>query len=268
MTAPDPVDVPPAPRSAVLCSAWASPADVPEQYRPLLSDEQWAIVLMQCSEILFYLSGRRFYGGGCTEIVILRSHPNSPGTGMWPYHDSWGDCPCWSSARWVSGELYPPPLGLFVGQHYAAMAIGLPRSPVTAVTAVLHNGVAFTAWRLTRSGWLERTDGGSWDLCQDSTEVSYSFGEAPPESGVQAAVALAVQVALAIGGSVDCQLPQRIQSITRQGISMAVLDPQEFLADGRTGIYMVDLFLAAVNPHGRGQRGRVWSPDLPRTIRK
>jgi hypothetical protein len=265
MTAPDPVDVPPAPRSQVLCAAWASPADVPETRRQLLSNEEWEAVLMQASEILWMLSGRRFYGGGCEEVVTLRSNPPGAGQGSWPYHQSWGTCACWSLAEWHNGWLRP--VGDYAGRHYSAMAIKLPRSPAV-VTEVTHNGEAFTAWRLTRSGYLERTDGSSWNLCDDSTSVVYTFGEPPGEAGVQAAVELAIQMVLYQRGDGECQLPQRLQSVTRQGISMAVLDPQEFLADGRTGMYMIDLFLAAVNPKSRGQRARVWSPDIPTAIRQ
>lgn len=266
MTAPEPTDVPPAARSTVLCSPWASPADVPEVHRSLLADDEWVAVLTQASEILFYLSGRRFYGGGCTESVVLRSHPAAAGTGAWPYHRTWGECPCWGYGQWLDNWLYPPRPGLYSGSHYAAFAIQLPREDVT-VTSVTHNGLPFTDFMVNRNGWLERTDGGSWDLCGDSTTVNYSFGVAPPESGVQAVLDFALQIALGRVGDDSCKLPDRVQSITRQGISVTLLDPQEFLKDGRTGIYSVDLFLSAVNPYARPQRARVWSPDIPATTR-
>lgn len=48
---------------------------------------------------------------------------------------------------------------------------------------------------------------------------------------------------------------------------MTVLDGQEFLDHGRTGIYEVDLFLKAANPSGALNKTRVLSPDLPRVRR-
>lgn len=267
MTAPGPADVPPAPRSAVLCAPWASPSDIPESQRTLQSLEEWQSLIMQASEILFYLSGRQFSGSGCTETMTLRSIPPSPGAGSWPYHRSWGMCACWNFGSWLDGQFFPDPLGLIGFAHYQPMAIKLPRQRITAVTAVTQNGVAFTDYRLTGSGWLERTDGRSWVVCDDTTDVTFAWGIAPPESGVQAAITFAYELALSRVGSSKCQLPERVQSITRQGISVAVLDPQTFLKDGRTGLYLVDLFLAAVNPHGTKQRARVLSPDLPTGFR-
>lgn len=263
MTDPIPVDVPPGPVSDVLCAAWATPADVPEQYRPLLSNTLWESVLMQASEILYWLSGSQFAGGGCTETATLRSRPPAAGVAAWPYSRTWGECSCWSLGSWGDNRLIPPAPGLWSGRHYSPMAIKLPRSPVTAVSSVTVNGDAFAAWKIDGAGWLERTDGQGWIVCNDVTVIDYAWGVPPPESGKQAAVKLAVEIALAMNNDSTCQLPARVQSVTRQGISVAVLDPQDFLDNGRTGIYLVDLFLIAVNPGNLRRRARVWSPDIP-----
>src|SRR5579885_1857268 len=116
---------------------------------------------MQASEILFYLTQRRWYGGGCKETATLRSHPPGPGEGSWPYSRTWGMCGCWSYASVADGFLWP-----YTGEyrsHLRAFAVRLPRAPVT-VTAVLHNGQPFTDWRMGRNGYLERTDGLPWNL--------------------------------------------------------------------------------------------------------
>jgi hypothetical protein len=263
MTDPEPVDVPPGPVSAVLCAAWATPADVPEQYRPLLSTELWEVYLMLASEILYRLSGSQYSGGGCTDTATLRSRPPAAGTGSWPYSRTWGECSCWSLGSWGDGRLIPPAPGVWTGTHYSPMAIKLPHGHVTAVTSVTVNGDAFAAWKLDGAGWLERTDGAGWIVCGDVTEIAYAWGVAPPEAGKQAAVRLAIEFALAYNNDSACQLPQRVQTVTRQGISIGVLDPQDFLDKGRTGIYLVDLFLVAANPHSLRRRARVWSPDIP-----
>lgn len=256
----------PAARSLVLCSAWATPADVPDEYRERVTDDVWERLLMQASEILWALSGRRWYGGGCEETATLRSNPPTAGRGSWPYDRSWGSCSCWASGTWVDDILWPP--RDWAGTHVRPVAIHLPRAPITSIEEVTVDGVTLTPdqYRLTRSGWLERLDG-FWDVCGDVTEVTYQFGEPPPEGGVQAVVTLAVQLMLDLVNDNRCRLPQRVTSITRQGISMSMIDPMDFLPDGRTGFYLIDLWLAAVNPLGRPARGYVFSLDMPTTAK-
>lgn len=256
----------PAVRTPVLCSPWATFADIPGPYQSLVDEPTWARVLMQASEILWALSGRRWYGGGCEETALLRSIPPTAGHGNWPYDQTWGWCPCWSAGTWDDG--WPVPPASWGGDHLEPVAIKLPRDPVTAILSVTEGGTVLAAdqYRLTRSGWLERLSG-RWAVCGDETEIIYTFGEPPPEGGVQAVVALAVELARDIAGDGQCQLPQRVTSITRQGISMSMIDPMEFLPNGKTGLYLVDLWLAAVNPHNRPARGSVWSLDVPSTVR-
>lgn len=253
-------------RSQVLCSAWATPADIPEAYRERVTDEQWERFLMQASEILWALSGRRWYGVGCEETATLRSTPPTAGRASWPYHSSWGQCACWSSASWVDDMLWPP--RSWGAEHLSVAAIKLPRNPITSIVSVTEDGDTLdpSSYRLTRSGWLERLDG-SWAVCGDVTDITYEFGEPPPEGGVQAAVLLAVQLMLDFVGDGKCRLPQRVTSITRQGISMSMIDPMDFLPDGKTGFYLVDLWLASVNPLHRPARGYMFSLDVPSTIK-
>lgn len=259
----------PAARSAVLCSAWATPADIPEQYRDRVTDDVWERLLLQASEIMWALSGRRWYGGGCEETATLRSFPPSAGAADWPYHASWGRCGCWRYGTWLGGAYYAPAVGAYPGiEHPRPVAVRLPRNPVTSIVEVADGAdiVDPADYRLTRSGWLERLDG-SWAVCGDVTTITYRFGEPPPEGGVQAVVAYAVQLMLDLVGDSACRLPARVTSITRQGISMTMLDPMDFIPNGKTGLYLVDLWLASVNPHNRPQRGNMFSLDVPATIK-
>ena len=188
-----------------------------------------------------------------------------PGTQAWPYSPSWGACQCWGFGVWLDGRLFPGPG--FTGTHYRPVAVQLPRSPVTAVTGVTIDSAPFTDWRLSRSGWLERTDGQPWNGCDDSTEIDYTFGQPPPAGGRDSAVTLGLELAKATFGLDDCQLPQRTTSVTRQGITTVIADPMEFQEKGKTGLTSVDLWLSAVNPRAVPQSGRVWSPDLPTSLR-
>jgi len=248
--------------SAVLCSSWATVDDVSPNQRAsvaALSDDELNAHLLMASEILWALSGRRWYGGGCVESATLRSAPPQPGQGTWPYHRTWGSCGCWAWGGPANG---------WVGQHIASpMAVRLPRSPVTAVTAITINGLPFTDYRLVRAGWLERTDGRGWAVCDESTEITYEHGEPPPLAGLAAAVELGIEMGKAALNDNSCRLPVRTTQVTRQGMSMTVVDPSEYLDKGKVGLPGVDLWLAAVNPRATPQAAGVWSPDIPTTLR-
>jgi hypothetical protein len=259
----------PATRADVLCSSWATLADVPEQYRDRVDDDTWERLLMQASEIMWALSGRRWYGAGCQELATLRSYPPQAGRPGWPYDDTWGSCGCATYGSWLETGWYPPVAGSYPGvTHPEPIAIKLPRNPV-AIVSVVEDGVTLDpdAYRVNRAGWLERVDGAHWRTCGDVTQVTYTFGEPPPEGGVQAVVTLAVQLMLDLVQDGKCRLPARVTNITRQGVSVSVMDPMDFLSNGRTGFYSIDLWLAAVNPDRRPMRGHVWSPDIPTTIK-
>ena len=94
-------------------------------------------------------------------------------------------------------------------------------------------------------------------------EVDYEYGSRPP-IGLQNAIdELADQLGLAHTNPDACKLPERVTSVTRQGISWTVLDPQDFLDQGRTGIYEVDLLLQAENRGKAKARSRVFSTEYP-----
>lgn len=256
-----------APVSEVLCSSWANYLDVPQSMRdrlPDLTQDDWQDLLMRASELLWMLSGRRWMGGGCTETAVLRSHPPTQGRGEWPYDRSWGFCACWSD-RWVTDFLD-------IGYRHnrttlGLVAVRLPRDPVTNIVSVTIDGAAFTDYEMLRNGWLERTDGKTWDVCSGLTSVTYQFGEPPPPGGKQATIDLAFELGLERVGDDKCRLPTNVITTTRQGVTITRMAASEFQALLRTGIPSVDRWLAAANPGSRPARARVWSPDIPSTVR-
>lgn len=248
MTAPVPAS-----RSEVLCAPWATPADITDtDTRALLTDDEWEPWLLLSSEILWMLSGRQWYGPGCVESASFQRACSC----------------CGQRVEHPDGSVWWVPMRGYGWKSGHGRALKLPREPITDITGVTIDGTAFTEWDADlRHGMLYRSDGCGWDLCQGEISVDYTHGEPPPEGGVQAAVTFAVQLHKGSAGAGDCELPERVQSLTRQGVSMTMLDPQEFLDQGRVGLYSVDVWLRAVNPHGRGERARVYSPDVPRLRR-
>lgn len=264
MGSPTGPDVP-ALTSAVLCSPWATPADVPGTIRAELADEgvtdeQLADALLRASEILWALSGRVWYGAGCEETADVRSQPPMPGMGIYPYEESWGSCGCWTVGSWERGRFLLP---VGFAHTQAPFAIKLPRAPLTAITAVTVGGLPFADYSARRTGWVERTDGQPWGVCDGDVSITYTYGDPPPAGGRDAAITLGVEIARDWVHSGLCRLPARTSSVTRQGISFEVESSQEFLDKGLTGIYSVDLWLRAVNPYGVDAGAIVWSPDVP-----
>src|SRR3546814_14899634 len=58
----------------------------------------------------------------------------------------------------------------------------------------------------------------------DTWSILYNRGYPVPAGGQVAAGLLAVELAKAACGDKSCGLPQRVQAITRQGVTIAVLD--------------------------------------------
>lgn len=255
----------PAPTSAVLCGPWATPGDVPDKVKTdigVTDDDQWLRPLQLASEILWMLTGRRWLGVGCEETVTLRSTGTTEGRATWPYSRTWGLCDCWSFGSWSNNWLWPPLT--YTGVHIARpIAVKLPRSEVSSIVSVTVGGNPFTDFELTHDAWLRRTDGQGWPVCGDETVITYQYGTPPPMGGVEACVTLGTEFAKIMYGLGGCQLPSRTTSVSREGITMTVIDPQTFLDQGRTGLISVDLWLKAINPKPRAQRAMIWSPDLP-----
>jgi len=204
------------------------------------------------TEVLFVLSGRQF--GVRTQTVRPRVLSSS----------------CASRRACLPGGSSFPEWGVCGGRTFTIDELA---GPILDVTEIRVDGVVLdpAAYRVS-PGRITRTDGQSFPCCQDEVDggllVSYSWGKSVPDTGLLAARELACQLALAAAPATSgkCKLPTRVQTISRQGITMALLDPQDFLDNGRTGLYLCDLFLSAFNPGKSRRRARVFSPDVPHTI--
>ena len=93
--------------------------------------------------------------------------------------------------------------------------------------------------------------------------VNYTYGAPPPLQIGWAIEVYAKQLLLAMQGSNDCRLPRRVTNISRQGVSMTILDPLEFLEKGLTGLPEVDQVISMFNPGKAKRPARVYSVDSP-----
>ena len=220
------------------------------------------------TRILWSLSGRRF---GLCSATLRPCADDCRGASQYPFSGSW---------EWRTGYAMPP--WDFYRLPYCSGGCGqscscahvseirLP-SPVDSVTAVKVDGAVLSAgaYRLDNNRLLVRTDGSRWPRCNNLSKgddqpgtwsVTALFGEDVPDSGRLAMGELACEIAKA-GTGVDCRLPPGVTQLVRQGVTIQYPDIGQLLKDGRTGLYLVDLFLTSENPHGLKQRARVYDVD-------
>lgn len=254
---------PPDTAAGGVCSLWATadlmPCDLEGVDEDLIDD-----ALATASSILYVLSGRQF-PGVCEETIrpcalrVDTPRHRRYGWGEWSWREEWWGCGCRSN----------------VACGCASMSQIELRTPVAEVSLVSVDGIALDpgAYRVDDWKWLVRVDGDAWPCCQslelestepDTFEVTYTFGTPPSPGGDRSAAALACELVKAWSPETagECRLPQRVQQLVRQGVTM-VFDPATVFDNGLTGISEVDLWLRSVNPKVDRGRTVICSPDVP-----
>lgn len=153
--------------------------------------------------------------------------------------------------------------------------------PVHSVTAVRVGGESLN---VTGGGifvldqqWLVRVDTDKcWPKCGNQNlapgdpnafEVTYLRGLPVPAALAYAYGALSCEYAKACLG-LPCRLPGRVSSISRQGVTVSMVDVSELLRNNLTGLWDIDSVIISLNPQGLKGQSRFWSPELqdPRQI--
>lgn len=150
------------------------------------------------------------------------------------------------------------------------------RPPVASIDEVIVDDAVVdpATYRVDEGMWLVRTkDADSsdcWPMFQDYNRdsgentfyVTYQQGIAVPGLLARAAGELACEWAKSCIGA-PCRLPQRVASVARQGVSISMVNIDDLLAKGLTGIFTVDQVIRNFNPFGLVSRVRISSPDSP-----
>ncbi|MGV1079721.1 MAG: hypothetical protein ACOYD1_07695 [Candidatus Nanopelagicales bacterium] len=154
----------------------------------------------------------------------------------------------------------------------AARRVGTTFRPLREVTGigVTRDGDLMALmpedWRVIgNSIFFTRGLGGCTWPSRDALEVTYRFGSTVTRGARATALYYARQIFLAgpCGDMSACQLPERVTSITREGISMTTLDPQTFLDRGLTGLIRVDEWLASYATRKAARPAGVFGVDSP-----
>lgn len=251
------------------CSDWPVYWTCPERVAAA-SPTATGLAVSSATSILWGLSGRRF---GTCSVTLRPCRQSCNETGL-----NW-DYPTWSGLSY-SGPYFDwywlPQMCGACGNDCSCNRVPeviLP-APVSQIVTVKVDGSPLAtggAYRVDNNRRLVRTDGQDWPRCNnlllDDTQagtwsVTAEYGEAVPESGQLAMGELACELLKAMAGE-DCRLPPGVTQLVRQGMTISYPDVGQLLQDGRTGLYLVDLFLASENPFGLKQRPRVYGVDRP-----
>lgn len=244
-----------------------------------LSETERELVEGMAVELLWAWSGRK-YGTcavsvrPCRETCTERPPTFWGSSGISEVHGQVGG---WTPAL-IQGQWYNLRCGVCPSNRCScsqdlSRSIELP-GPVAGITEIWVDGVLLpdTAYTV-RSGVLLRLDGGTWPMCNDdftnprevdsgAWEVVYKRGYPVPPGGQLAAYTLACELAKARCDDNTCQLPRRLQTVSRQGVTVGILDSFEGLDDGRTGIWEIDSWLSSVS-YKPTSPPQVFSPDIP-----
>lgn len=251
------------------CEPWITVGELVDGWTPPtgVSDATLARCVSASSDLMFERSGRQFPG-----ICIDQVRPSGVCGGMpivvYPFGGS----------LYELGGFDSP---TFPGRHShlvnpeSPFELSLGSYPIRSVQEVRIDGEALDSdrWVVMDYSKLRRVDGIAWPCCNfivgdvARIEVDFTFGQAPPDSGVLASNVLAKELAKAMGGE-GCALDRRVQSINREGITMTIPGLVDSLKDGKTGIPEVDLFLWAHNPAGLQKRARIIIPGAASTRRR
>lgn len=263
----------------MLCEDWTTPDQVtggdtsggdacgpcaPRDDEDPIDPATIVLAITLASEILYGLTGEQF-GGLCTQTVrpcARRCRPRGTigrGRPFYEYPDvgiggAWNGATC--SCR-------PNACGC-TRLH----RVELPAWPVAVVLEVKIDGDLLdpSAYRVDEEQFLTRIDGDAWPACQDlelaDTEpdtfsVRFTSGTAIPPGGAAAAAKYACELARSWCGH-DCELPSRVSSITRQGVTLSFESAGQLVQNGQTGVLAVDSWIRAVN----GGDGQLQAPML------
>jgi hypothetical protein len=242
-------------------SLWVQPEELGSYANTEFAQE----ACQTASYLMWTMSGRKFTGETTvTERYVCAKRAYRLGPSSRNYYGTL-----------ITGQLYNIPVADF-NEYTELVSDGLsPESriklrgrPVTKIHTVRNmNGeiISPDLYYLVDHSTIQAAAGIPWTPC--NVEVTYTYGSPIPMAGKMAARTLAMEFAKLWAGDDDCMLPQRITSISRQGVSYTLLDSQDFIDDLRTGVYVIDLFLKSVNPDKARARARVFSPDAPRARR-
>lgn len=239
-----------------------------ETYTPDQQDQALSLAVL----VMWAATGRR-YGPCQITVRPCQSRERAETYRVYPAY--------WGSSDWMGGLPYLDG-GVWRNCGCGSGCCCRPRceilldGPVSSIVEVLLDGevVPATDYRVdvAQGGFhLVKLSEGCWPTCQDfnvggedvgAFSVTYGRGTALPDSVAAATALLACEFGKQVAGGA-CSLPQRLSSLTRQGVTADFIVNEIDVNTFATGISLVDMVIRAENPSRRTRPPVVLSPDLP-----
>lgn len=221
---------------------WADVSEMPDPTNPFNE-----MALEMASHILYKLTGEKFQGiHTVTEMYNVNQNsqlmPTQPAV--------------------IRGQMYNLPRS-----SAGELKLYLRHRPIRDIVSITEMGTVLNpnSYEIRNRSFVIKKNKLPWlSDTLNEIEITYTYGALPPIAGKMAALKLAQELTLSWSDSPDCALPVRLSSVARQGVQITVLDPQEFLDKGRTGLYEVDLFLRVYNPDGARKKSKLYVPGRSR----
>ena len=220
------------------------------------SDPYAEYAINSASFILWALSGRKYHGvTQVTEQYVCPEYDVPEGC-------SWDSDTHFYNVQGYSG--YVVPNYLLPNYQKFGLRFRLRHQPVRKIYAVSIDGslLPSSSYVLRNNSELVINDASATSLCA-GPQVTYAYGVNPPDIGHLAAVEMANEYVKFFNHEA-CALPDRVTSVSRQGLTIEVYDPADFLDKGRIGLPLADVFIASTNPFKSQKPARVLSVDMPR----
>lgn len=218
---------------------------VDTQCLPEVKDESLAPVLREAVDtavaVLWAFTGRRF---GVCPAVVRPCPPQTAGVCAAPLPEDNPVCDRTGSV------LLPGPVHEVTGFIVGGVEYAVDSLTVEGDRVYRANGEPWPDQNLT----VPASSPGGWG-------ISYLRGEPVPAGGGRCVALLAKEFFNACTGG-RCQLPRRVQNVSRQGVTVTAVDPADIYEAGSTGLSEVDLWIKAWNPNRLQEPATAWSPDL------
>lgn len=230
----------------------ASPGDRPSASDPWVTPEEiqgcsvgrdvdLVVACAIASQVLYSLSGRKF---GVRQDKVRPVGPSNPCS--------------WDRNQTHHGIKLKGPVRSIDQVKINGIVLDPGRYRMMGNTVVLNDG---SLWPVSQQEWTPDTEPGT-------CSIIYQRGMNVPVAGKQAAATFACEIAKYMEGDSSCRLPDRILSVTRQGLTYTKIDPTQFIEQARTGLYLPDIWLGSVQSGGRRTTASVTSPDSIRLVRE